>query len=180
MKKIFLGLLALAGMVAGFTLTSCGGGGGSETQYPLITGRQLVAGSGAGAGYVISFNQYLGNNAYVCEFADIAHHGTATIMVTLTQAELNANKQYKSFKASVSSGTFEPNESIAFWSKFANFGANVALSTVVVTEAITMTYNVEDKTLKWTGEFEITGKVGSSDLEGTCPCACTDTMVTFN
>ena len=27
MKKIFLGLLALAGMVAGFTLTSCGGGG---------------------------------------------------------------------------------------------------------------------------------------------------------
>lgn len=101
-------------------------------------------------------------------------------MVTLTQAELEENKQYKSFTASVSSGTFEPNESIAFWSKFANFGANVTLSTVVVTEAITMTYNVEDKTLKWTGEFEITGKVGSSDLEGTCPCTCTDTMVTFN
>ena len=30
MKKIFLPLLALCGMVAGLTLTSCGGGGGSD------------------------------------------------------------------------------------------------------------------------------------------------------
>ncbi len=101
-------------------------------------------------------------------------------MVTLTQAELEDGNQYKSFTANVSSGTFEPNQSIAFWSKFANFGANVTLSSVVVTEAITMTYNVEDETLKWTGAFEITGKVGNSDLEGEVPCACTDRAVTFN
>lgn len=34
MKKIFLPLLALVGMVAGFTLCSCGGGGGGDNDGP--------------------------------------------------------------------------------------------------------------------------------------------------
>lgn len=34
MKKIFLPLLAVVGMIAGFTLCSCGGGGGSSSDGP--------------------------------------------------------------------------------------------------------------------------------------------------
>ena len=50
MKKIFLSLLALCGMVAGFTLCSCGGGGGST-----LSGTTLVIQTGQG--YYISFDE---------------------------------------------------------------------------------------------------------------------------
>ena len=38
MKKIFLPLLALVGMVVGFTLCSCGGGGGSDDEIVNLDG----------------------------------------------------------------------------------------------------------------------------------------------
>lgn len=47
MKKIFLPLLALVGMVAGFTLCSCGGGGSGKNEGPAraLTGMMLQLGS---------------------------------------------------------------------------------------------------------------------------------------
>lgn len=44
MKKFFLPILAVCGMVAGFTLSSCGGGGSNGRESADITGLELVAG----------------------------------------------------------------------------------------------------------------------------------------
>ena len=52
MKKIFLSLLALCGMVAGFTLSSCGGGGGGN-----LAGTTILLQSGQG--YYIQFAEKL-------------------------------------------------------------------------------------------------------------------------
>lgn len=52
MKKIFLSLLALCGMVAGFTLSSCGGGGGEN-----LAGTTILLQSGQG--FYIQFAEKL-------------------------------------------------------------------------------------------------------------------------
>ena len=49
MKKFFTSLLALVGMVAGFTLTSCGGGGGGDDALVNITGLKIEGPSGLSA-----------------------------------------------------------------------------------------------------------------------------------
>ena len=42
MKKTFTSLLALVGMVAGFTLCSCGGGGGSDDEIVNLDGLEIT------------------------------------------------------------------------------------------------------------------------------------------
>ena len=64
MKKIFLPLLALCGMVAGLTLTSCGGGGGGN---PF-------------AGKVYEFYSYSTSSmSMTCDEAGIQNNFTATL-----------------------------------------------------------------------------------------------------
>ena len=49
MKKTFTSLLALAGMVVGFTLTSCGGGGGGGDEDIIqLSGLEITTGAGLG------------------------------------------------------------------------------------------------------------------------------------
>ena len=43
MKKTFTSLLALAGMVVGFTLCSCGGGGGSDDEIVNLDGLEITS-----------------------------------------------------------------------------------------------------------------------------------------
>lgn len=54
MKKFFTSLLALVGMVAGFTLTSCGGGGGGGDSN--LTGLQ-VSTAGTTPGFTLQFEE---------------------------------------------------------------------------------------------------------------------------
>ncbi len=66
MKKTFTSLLALAGMVVGFTLCSCGGGGGGGDDGNL-TGSSFTY-NGSGVAYVIDFVERVsGGNAYRAE-----------------------------------------------------------------------------------------------------------------
>ena len=57
MKKTFTSLLALAGMVAGFTLTSCGGGGGGGENF---TGDQYYMTSTSGVNYYLQIDERVG------------------------------------------------------------------------------------------------------------------------
>ena len=70
MKKIFLPLLALVGMVTGFTLTSCGGGGGgSEDEIIQLTGLSIEAPAGLG-GFVMEVQDRVSSNVYVATYND--------------------------------------------------------------------------------------------------------------
>ncbi len=85
MKKIFLGLLALAGMVAGFTLTSCGGGGG---------GNQNLAGT---IFDVTRYKIYLServngsDSTYDGVISDIQGSVTVPVRVVLSEAQVDAD-----------------------------------------------------------------------------------------
>lgn len=69
MKKIFTTLLALVGMVAGFTLTSCGGGGGGGDEIgPNLEGLDVQLSGGTPY-----FHMYIGErrgrtNNYACTY----------------------------------------------------------------------------------------------------------------
>lgn len=69
MKKIFLPLLALCGMVTGLTLTSCGGGGGANEGPASIF-----------AGKVYAFNAY-GAGGISLAFDDIAYGSDIRVAV---------------------------------------------------------------------------------------------------
>ncbi|MBQ2870042.1 MAG: hypothetical protein IJE88_08460 [Akkermansia sp.] len=69
MKKIFLPLLALVGMVTGFTLTSCGGGGGSEDEIIQLTGLSIEAPAGLG-GFEMEVQDRVSPNVYVATYND--------------------------------------------------------------------------------------------------------------
>lgn len=65
MKKIFASLLALAGMVVGLTLTSCGGGGGSGDS-PSLEGLTVTL-SGDTPGFEVEFITRHGKSGnYTC------------------------------------------------------------------------------------------------------------------
>lgn len=67
MKKFFTSLLALAGMVVGFTLTSCGGGGGGGDSN--LMGLQ-VSTAGTTPGFTLQFEERYAPqlNMYTCSY----------------------------------------------------------------------------------------------------------------
>ena len=92
MKKIFLGLLALVGMVAGFTLTSCGGGGGSDDVID-ISGLRLTSG-GSTPLVVISFDSRIGRgNSYFCSLAFGNESPSGTFSVSPGYPRLNSDNK---------------------------------------------------------------------------------------
>lgn len=92
MKKIFLGLLALVGMVAGFTLTSCGGGGGSDDVID-ISGLRLTS-SGTTPLVVISFDSRIGRgNAYFCSMTFGNENPSGTFSVSPGYPRLNSDNK---------------------------------------------------------------------------------------
>ena len=97
MKKIFLSLLALCGMVAGFTLCSCGGGSGSS-----LSGTTLVIQTGQG--YYISFDEKVqgtGGTYHARMFNDKG--GEADLWVTVIAGPgYDENGKLNSLEASVS------------------------------------------------------------------------------
>ncbi len=83
MKKLFLPLLAAIGMVAGFTLSSCGGGGGSSSGQVDITGLYVTTGSGV-PGFAMSVDERLGDsNVYrvTYTFGEATYPGSLAVQI---------------------------------------------------------------------------------------------------
>ena len=67
MKKFFTSLLALVGMVAGFTLTSCGGGGGGDDALVNIAGLKIEGPSGL-SGFTMEVNERISGDLYSARY----------------------------------------------------------------------------------------------------------------
>ena len=88
MKKIFLPLLALVGMVTGFTLTSCGGGGGENTPLIRLLGHNIEV-TGYSPVLKIEFTEAVAANVYSTKYtfgsADVQGYFTVTSVDAATK-----------------------------------------------------------------------------------------------
>lgn len=83
MKKLFLPLLAAIGMVAGFTLSSCGGGGGNSNGQVDITGLYATTGAGVPV-FAMSVDERLGDsNVYrvTYTFGEATYPGSLAVQM---------------------------------------------------------------------------------------------------
>ena len=103
MKKIFLPILALCGMITGFTLTSCGGGGGGGN----VSGTTIVMQSGIG--YFIQFNEKVEGTGQTYRAKMWNDYNDETdLWITVTRApEYNDNGKIISMEAEVSVTTLD-------------------------------------------------------------------------
>ena len=67
MKKFFTSLLALAGMVVGFTLTSCGGGGGGGDALVNIAGLEIEGPAGL-SGFTMEVTDRISGDLYSARY----------------------------------------------------------------------------------------------------------------
>ena len=118
MKKFFASLLALVGMVAGLTLTSCGGGGGGGS----LSGTTIMA-NGATSAYQISIGEKVNSSgstnegAYYCTIADVALTEVSELVMTVDEPVQfgEDGKSIVLLKATVSVSSADPNENAAFY-----------------------------------------------------------------
>ena len=101
MKKFILPLLAIAGMVLGFSLTSCGGGGSSEN--PNVGGTIIVV-NGPQSVYRLHIgDRYSGTGgAYTGLIQDEKGTRVSDVMFSLTDVQVNEKRELQYCKATVS------------------------------------------------------------------------------
>ena len=115
MKKIFLPLLALCGMITGLALTSCGGGGGGRS----LSGTVITVGGGV-AYDIVFYDKLMGSRtAYTAELidADGTKSSPVTINIINVPEEIKAREPESliGMKGSVSSNTIDYDDAELFF-----------------------------------------------------------------
>lgn len=82
MKKFFVSLLAVAGMIVGFSLSSCGGGGGGGTN---LSGHMITAVCNQCA-YTIEFGDKLGTG-YHAVISDVVGYDFSPIVLSISEVQ---------------------------------------------------------------------------------------------
>ena len=103
MKKIFLPLLALVGMVTSFTLTSCGGGGGENASLIHLQGHKITV-TGYSPVLEIEFTEAVASNVYSTDFTFGDAHVPGYFTVTSVDA---ATKTIQGQMAITKEGDFD-------------------------------------------------------------------------
>ncbi len=117
MKKLFLPLLASLGMIAGFTLTSCGGGGGdADTGNPNFTGKKMVAQYGSST-YSVTFGERIAGDAYEAVVSDYVGTQESSVTISLVgiKTDDEKKKKIKSCSMWVSPNSFDRDRKQAFY-----------------------------------------------------------------
>ena len=172
MKKFFASLLALVGMVAGLTLTSCGGGGGSSS----LSGITIIA-NGASSSYQISIGEKVDGSstsnesggAYHCIISDVAGSQESDLLMTVTKLEYEEGgkdgKKIKLLEATMAPASFKAEDNAAFFNLITGVvSTNNAITKLTFPEgAVTMT--VTPTQITWKGMLSYSAIADNSNLQ---------------
>ena len=172
MKKFFASLLALVGMVAGLTLTSCGGGGGSSN----LSGTTIMA-NGASSSYLIRIGEKVDGSstsnenggAYYCTISDVAHSQESDLLMTVTKLEYEEGdkdgKTIKRLEATMAPASFDADENAAFFNLITGVvSTNKAITKLTFPEgAVTMT--ITPTQITWKGMVSYSAIADNSELQ---------------
>ena len=168
MKKFFASLLALVGMVAGLTLTSCGGGGGGGN----LSGTTIMA-NGATSAYQISIGEKVNSSgttnegAYYCTIADVALTEVSELVMTVDEPVQfgEDGKSIELLKATVSVSSADPNENAAFYNLITGIvSTNKAITKLTFPEgALKMT--ITPTQITWSGAISYSAIADNSELQ---------------
>ena len=175
MKKFFASLLALVGMVAGLTLTSCGGGGGGSSNLSGIT----IIANGTSASYVISIGAKVDGSitsngsggAYHCIISDLAGSNESDLVMTVTKLEFGEDdkdgKKIKLLEATMAPASFEAEDNAAFFNLITGVvSTNKAITKLQFPEgAVKMIVDGDENTISWTGVLAYSAIADNSSLE---------------
>lgn len=159
MKKLILSVLALLGMVSGFALTSCGGGGSGDGGR--VIGTQIKA-AGSEFAYTISFNERLGGTGSTNYYATITDdRGTicSDVLVTMSNVQYNGGVLTSCTGAIASTEYGQPNK-VAMVSVIWGMDLNsIRLGKFIIGTTPSFTINATsayEGTIHWTGEADYT------------------------
>ena len=172
MKKFFASLLALVGMVAGLTLTSCGGGGGSSN----LSGTTIMA-NGASSSYLIRIGEKVDGSstsnenggAYYCIISDVAHSQESDLLMTVTKLEFGEDvkdgKTIKRLEATMAPASFDANENAAFFNLITGVVSTNKAITKLTFPAGAVTMTITPTQITWSGEISYSAIADNSTLQ---------------
>ena len=155
MKKFFASLLALVGMVAGLTLTSCGGGGGGGEN---LSGTEMIV-NGSVTTYRVSFVSKISDNSYEALISDFANTKISSMVMTVLESKKadsddDENGDFAYLKGMVSPGALDVNKNQAFYQILTGVNsANDSISELSFVEPMVFEYDAVAKEVKWTGKI---------------------------
>ena len=181
MKKFFASLLALVGMVAGLTLTSCGGGGGGGEN---LSGTEMIV-NGSVATYRVSFVSKISDDSYEALISDFANTTISSMLITVTESKKADGADDKDgdfiyLKGVVSPASLEVNNNQAFYQILTGVNsANDSISELSFVKAMEFEYDAAKKTVMWTGKISFKAIANNATQEADVEIERNDTVVYF-
>ena len=156
MKKIFLPLLALCGMIAGFSLTSCGGGSGSGSAAGTC-----ITVNGPLTVYEVYIAERFGDNktsAYTGTISDFRGFRVSNVMYSIKDIVTDEKGLLRSCTATISPTTLNAQDQYALYMIVMGLDMTDAkIMNLQMTSAATFVLTTDENgkgTLKWTASAE--------------------------
>ena len=181
MKKFFASLLALVGMVAGLTLTSCGGGGGGSEN---LSGIEMIV-NGSVSTYRISLVSKISGDSYEAFISDFANTRISSMVMTVLESKKadgddDEDGDFTYLKGMVSPGALDVNDNQAFYQILTGVNsANDSMSELSFIEPMVFEYDAAAKTVKWTGEISFKAIANNVTQEAEVVVNRVDSVVYF-
>ena len=181
MKKFFASLLALVGMVAGLTLTSCGGGGGGGEN---LSGIEMIV-NGSVSTYRVTLVSKISGDSYEAFISDFANTRISSMVMTVLESKKadgddDEDGDFTYLKGMVSPGALDVNDNQAFYQILTGVNsANDSMSELSFIEPMVFEYDAAAKTVKWTGEISFKAIANNVTQEAEVVVNRVDSVVYF-
>ena len=151
MKKLFLAVMALAGMITGLTLTSCGGGGGGNN----LTGTYIAVNGPASSYYVLFVEREMGE-VYSAIISDTAGSADSYMTVSISEARYGGGKDGDTLtylKGTTSPASLQAKSNAAFYNILTGIiSTNNAITQLYFPDGMSFEFDAQKETLLWTGK----------------------------